>query len=356
MDIEKFLEETAPKVDKAVEKYLPRKFTKTSVLFKVTPPLYSYNLEPLNKAIADPVWDMLDRGGKRWRPALFLLICEALGKKSDYCLDFAIIPEVIHNGTLVIDDIEDSSEVRRGKPCSYKIYGNDIAINVGNAMYYLPLLPIMVNREKLTAEAQRDVYEIYVQEMINLSMGQAMDIAWHKGIANADALSEQDYLQMCAYKTGTLARMSAKMAAVLAGADGKLVEKLGRLAESIGVAFQMQDDILDLVGEEFAKSKGCVGGDISEGKRSLLVIYTLQKANAKDKTRLVKILGMHTFDQKLRNEAIAIIKKYGAFEHVKALAEKMVVESWIDVDKLLPTPEAKEKLKAFAEFLIKRNK
>lgn len=256
MNVEKFLEETAPKIDKAIEKYLPRKFTKNSILFKINPPLYSYNLEPLNKAIADPIWDMLNRGGKRWRPALFLIICEALGKKTDYCLDFSIIPEVIHNGTLVIDDIEDSSEVRRGKPCSYKIYGNDIAINVGNAMYYLPLLPIMVNRSKLSAETQRDVYEIYVQEMINLSMGQAMDIAWHKSIANADSLTEQDYLQMCAYKTGTLARMSAKIAAVLAGADEKLVEKLGRLAESIGVAFQMQDDILDLTGEEFAKSKG----------------------------------------------------------------------------------------------------
>ncbi len=74
---------------------------------------------------------------------------------------------------------------------------------------------------------QRDVYEVYVQEMINLSMGQAMDIAWHRGIANADGLGEEDYLQMCAYKTGTLARMAAKMAAVLAGANKPLVEKLG---------------------------------------------------------------------------------------------------------------------------------
>jgi geranylgeranyl pyrophosphate synthase len=356
MDIAKFLEQTAPQVDKAIERYIPRKFTENSVLFKINPPAYSYNLEPLNKAIADPIWDMLDRGGKRWRPALFLLICEALGKEADYCLEFSIIPEVIHNGTLVVDDIEDSSEMRRGKPCSYKIFGLDISVNAGNAMYYLPLLPLMANRDKLSAEAQRDVYEIYVQELINLSMGQAMDIAWHRGIANAGKLSEQDYLQMCAYKTGTLARMSAKMAAVLGGAEPKLVEKLGRLAESIGVAFQMQDDILDLTGEEFAKGKGCVGGDISEGKRSLMVIYTLQKATAADKKRLIEILGMHTTDQNLRDEAIAIMQKYGAMTHVKHVAEQMVQDSWNEVDKLLPTPQAKEKLKAFAEFLITRNK
>ncbi len=356
MNIEKFLEEKAPLIDKAIEKYIPRKFSKNSVLFKVNPPMYSYNLEPLNKAISEPIWDMLDRGGKRWRPALFLLICEALGKKADYCLDFSIIPEVIHNGTLVIDDIEDSSELRRGKPCTYKIFQMDIAVNAGNAMYYLPLLPIMAQRAELTPEVQRDVYEVYIQEMINLSMGQAMDIAWHRDLANADELSEDDYLQMCAYKTGTLARMAAKMAAVLSGADMFLVEKLGHFAESIGVAFQMQDDILDLIGEEFAKKKGGVGQDITEGKRSLLVIYTLEKANKADRKRLIEILNMHTSNQAFRDEAISLIQKYGAFERVKRTAERMVAESWKEAEKLLPTPEAKEKLKEFAEFLIKRNK
>jgi geranylgeranyl pyrophosphate synthase len=192
--------------------------------------------------------------------------------------------------------------------------------------------------------------------MINLSMGQAMDIAWHRGIANADNLSEEDYLQMCAYKTGTLARMAAKIAAVLSDAEPQLVEKLGRFAESIGVAFQMQDDILDLTGEQFAKSKGCIGGDITEGKRSLLVIYTLKKATGADRKRLIDILGMHTSDQALRDEAISLIKKYGAFEYVKATAERMVAESWSEAECLLPTPAAKEKLKEFAEFLIKRNK
>jgi geranylgeranyl diphosphate synthase, type I len=356
LDIEKFLEETAPRINQTIEKYLPREYTKNALLFKIAPPLYSYNLEPINKAIAEPIWNILDRGGKRWRPALFLLICEALQKTADKYLDFAIIPEVIHNGTLVIDDIEDSSDVRRGNPCTHKIFGVDIAINVGNAMYFLPLLPLMLQRNEVSAEVQRDIYEIYVQEMINLSMGQAMDIAWHRGIANAEDLNENDYLQMCAYKTGTLARMAAKMAAVIAGAEPNLVEKLGRLAESIGVAFQMQDDVLDLTGKEFAKSKGCIGGDITEGKRSLMVIYTLKKADTKDKLRLREILNMHTSDQTLRNEAIALMQKYDAMQYVQETAQNMVLEAWKEVDNLLPTPEAKEKLKAFAEFLIKRNK
>jgi geranylgeranyl pyrophosphate synthase len=355
LDVAKFLEEKAPLIDKAIEKYIPRKFSENSVLFKITPPRYSYNVKTLNKAVAEPIWDILDRGGKRWRPALFLLICEALGGNSADCLDFAIIPEVVHNGTLIIDDIEDSSELRRGKPCTYRIYGLDIAVNAGNAMYYLPLLPLMEKKAKLPPEKLRDIYEVYVQEMINLSMGQAMDIAWHRGIANADDLSEEDYLQMCAYKTGTLARMAAKIAAILAGANRELVEKLGRLAESIGVAFQMQDDVLDLTGKEFAAKKGGVGQDITEGKRTLMVIHTLKRASSADRKRLIQILNMHTSDQALRDEAIAIMQKYGAIEHVKQTATRMVEESWSAAEKLLPTAEVKEKLKAFAEFLIKRN-
>jgi geranylgeranyl pyrophosphate synthase len=354
LDIEKFLEEKAALIDKTIEKYVPRRFSEKAVLFRINPPRYAHDLEILNKAVAEPIWEFLDRGGKRWRPALFLLICEALGKNPEDFVDFAIIPEVIHNGTLMIDDIEDASEVRRGKPCTYKIYGLDIAINAGNAMYYLPLLPLIKNREKISLEKLCKVYEVYVQEMISLSLGQAIDIAWHRGLANADKLDEKDYLQMCAYKTGTLARMAAKIAAVLADANEELIEKLGHFAESIGVAFQMQDDILDLTGEKFAEKKGGRGQDITEGKRSLIVIHTLKVAKAADRKRLIEILDMHTSDQKLRNEAIAIMEKYGSLDYVKHLARKIVQQSWKETEKLLPKSEAKKKLNAFAQFLIER--
>ena len=356
MDIEKFLQDKAPLIDKAIEKYIPRKFSEKAILFKVNPPKHRFNMEALNKAISEPIWDILDRGGKRWRPALFLLVCEALGKKAEDYLDFAIIPEVIHNGTLIIDDIEDASDLRRGKPCTYKVYGMDIAVNAGNTMYYLPLLPLMEKRAQIPPETLRDIYEVYVQEMINLSIGQAMDIAWHRGIANDDCLGEEDYLQMCAYKTGTLARMAARIASVLSGADKELVDKLGHYAESIGLAFQMQDDVLDLTGKEFAEKKGGLGQDITEGKRTLMVIETLKKANGNDRKRLIQILNLHTSDQKLRDEAIAIMQKYNAIEHVKQTASRIVQESWNDAEKLLPESDAKEKLKAFGEFLIKRNK
>lgn len=354
MNIERLLEEKAPLIDKTIEKYIPRIFSKKSIIFKVNPPRYAYNIEAVNKAVAEPIWEFLDRGGKRWRPTLFLLVCEALGKNPEDYVDYAIIPEVVHNGTLMIDDIEDASELRRGKPCTYKIYGLDVAVNAGNTMYYLPLLPLMENREKIGAEKLAKIYEIYAQEMISLSLGQAMDIAWHRGLANADHIGEKEYLQMCAYKTGTLARMAAKIAAVLSDANDELVEKLGQFAESIGVAFQIQDDILDLTGEEFTEKKGGRGQDITEGKRTLMVIRTLKVSNDEDRRRLIEILKMHTSNQKLREEAIAIMQKYGSIDYAKKFARKIVEESWKNVEKLLPESEAKEKLNAFARFLIER--
>lgn len=353
MEIKDFLEKPTL-IDKVIEKYIPRNFSGDAVLFKLNPPRYSCNFNFLDKAIAKPLWEFLDRGGKRWRPSLFLLICEALGQDPENMKDFAIIPEVIHNGTIMIDDIEDSSELRRGRPCTYRIYGLDIAINVGNAMYYLPLLPLVESKEKFSPEKLCRIYEVYVKEMINLSLGQGMDIAWHRGLVHAGEITEKDYVQMCAYKTGTLARMAAKMAAILSDANDKLAEKLGCFAESVGIAFQMQDDILDLTGQEFAEKKGGIGQDITEGKRSLMVIHTLSVADSADKKRLIEILDMHTSNQRLKEEAILIMKKYGSLKYVQQLARKMVEENWIEVEKVLPESDAKKKLGAFAKFLIER--
>ena len=350
-EIEKILERKTTVINKTIERYIPRKYDRDSLTFTLGTPRYEYNVEAMNKAIADPVWEFLDRGGKRWRPNLFLLVCEALGAEPEKFLDFAIIPEVIHNGTLIIDDVEDASEIRRGKPCTYKLFGLDIAINAGNVMYYLPLLALIKNKNKISIQKQNRIYEIYLQEMIRLSFGQAMDIAWHKGLAEAN---EKQYLQMCAYKTGTLARMSAKMAAVLAGASDNTVERIGRFAETIAVAFQIQDDVLDLVGEEFAEKKGGLGQDITEGKRSLMVIHTLEKADPADKRRLSEILDMHTTDQKLRDEAITLIKKYGAVKYAKWFARSLIAESWKEIEILLQSQDAKEKLKAFARYLVER--
>lgn len=354
IDIEKMLEENAKAVDKLIERYIPREFERHAVVFSLNPPRYDFNLEALNKAVAKPIWNFLDRGGKRWRPFLFSLVVEALGCNPRDFEEFSIISEVVHNGTIMVDDIEDDSELRRGKPCTHKLFGLDVAINAGNAMYYLPLLTLLKNQDKLGADKLKRIYGIYTREMINISLGQAMDIAWHRGLADADSLKESQYLQMCAYKTGTLARMAAEIAAALCDSSDDTVERFGRFAEAIGVAFQIQDDVLDLTSKQFATKKGGRGQDVTEGKRSLIVIQTLEKAKPADKKRLIAILKMHTSDQKLKDEAIQIMTRYGAIECAEQFAEKLVAESWKEVDRLLSPSDAKETLQAFADHLIKR--
>lgn len=354
IDVKKMLEEKKPIIDKTIEKFIPREYDKNSLIFTLGPPSYEYNIEAINKAISEPVWNFLDRGGKRWRPVLFLLLAEALGINPEKFLDLVLLPELLHNGSIIIDDIEDRSEERRKKPALHKIFGEDIAINAGNSLYYLALLSILKNKDKFDQKTLLRLYDLYSREMMRIHFGQATDIAWHKGLANADNLSEGEYLEMCSNKTGCIARLSAKAAAILAERDDKEVEKIGKFTETIGIAFQIQDDILNLSGEEFAKGKGGLGEDITEGKRSLPIIHTLQKASPEDRKRLIEILNMHTNDQNLRNEAIEIIKKYGSIEYSKEKARSMVKEAWDGMEKILPESDAKEKLKAFAYYLIER--
>ncbi len=256
---------------------------------------------------------------------------------------------VTHN-TLVADDVEDNSELRRGKPCIHKTYGVDVAVNLSSAMYFFPFA--MVWRDKsLTPIEKNKVSELITFELLRCHAGQGLDIWWHKG--KKFAITEQEYLQMCAYKTGTLARLSAKLGATLGKGTEEQTEALGRFAETIGTAFQIQDDILNLVGEEFSKGKG-VGEDIHEGKRTIMVLRTIEKATEKEKKRLTEILNAHPADEKTIREAISIIQRYDGIEYGRKKAKELVEASWKKVDKVLPPSHAKEVLEAFAHYLINR--
>ncbi len=356
-DIEKLLVERSKRIDKIIEKYIPRKYGKKSMEFALGRPRFSYSADPVNAAVAKPVWDLLDRGGKRWRPFLFSLACEALGGDLKKHEDLCVLFEIIHNGSLVHDDVEDNSDLRRGKPCIHKLFGTDVAVNVGSSMYYLPLLVLLKNRKRYGDEKVLKIYETYSQELISIHFGQAMDIAWHKGIADADNITEKEYLQMCAYKTGTLARLAAKVGAIVAGADSRMVEKVGALAESIGIGFQIQDDILNLTATSGKNqfTKDYLGSDITEGKRTLMVIHALGKADKSDREKLIKILNSHTADRKKVEDVIAILKKNGSIDYARNSARSLVMESWGSVKASIKDSPAKKELEAFVRFSVERD-
>ena len=351
-----YLEKMKPEIDGIIEKYIPKNIDKKWLEFTFGVPRYSYSLEAADKSLVRPTWDFISRGGKRWRPILFLLITQAVNGDMEKIKDIVIIPELIHNGTIIIDDIEDDGELRRGKPVLHKIFGVDIALNAGNFLYFFPLLALSKNRDKFKPEILVKAYETCVQEMINLSLGQGTDIYWHRGGVEVEEIKEEEYLQMCAFKTGCLSRMSAKLAVILAGANDELVEAMGKLAEAMGVAFQIQDDILDIVltGEEREAFGKKLGNDIKEGKRTLMVIHTLKKATKQDKIKLLEILGKHTDDLEERKEAIKIIQRYDSVEYARKIAKKIMRGAWEEADKLLPASSAKESLGELVNYLIER--
>jgi geranylgeranyl pyrophosphate synthase len=351
MDITTFLEEKKKLIDNAIEKYLPRRLTKRDLERLLGKEKFSFDREAANRAVAEPVWDFLDRGGKRWRPALFLLLTDALGGDTDKVLPFVPVIELIHNGTIIVDDIEDDSSLRRGKPCLHTIYGEDIAINVGNAIYFIPLKIIMDS--SFDTEIKERAFEIYAEEMINLHFGQAMDIFWHKG--GKETITELQYLQMVSFKTGTLARFAARLAALLTGADEEIQRVLGSMAETIGIGFQIQDDILDITATERERFGKAFGNDITEGKRSLMVVHVLENGSGEDSRRLLEILNAHTRDRSLINEAIAVLEKYDAVAYAKTRAREMLEKAWDDAEKVLEDSEAKRTLESFMRYLIERD-
>lgn len=350
IDIEAYLTEKSGEINKAIDAVVPHRISLAWLEKTFGKPSYGYDVESIQKSIIEPMWNLLDRGGKRWRPALFLLSMEAVGGDSKKYFHYVVIPEVIHNGSLIVDDIEDNSELRRGQPCVHKIYGVDVAVNAGNAMYFLP--NVLVMKDKTLTDAQKlAALDLITNELLRVHAGQGLDIWWHRG--NKYEISENEYLQMCAYKTGTLARLAAKLGGILGKGTPEQTEALGKFAETIGVAFQIQDDILNLAGEEFAKGKG-VGEDIHEGKRTIMVLHALQHSNSTDKKRLLEILNAHPSDEKTIREAIALIEKHGSMEYARAKAKELVEKSWKGVDKELPESHAKNVLRAFADYLITR--
>ncbi|MEN3047960.1 MAG: polyprenyl synthetase family protein [Candidatus Caldarchaeales archaeon] len=313
---------------------------------------HRFDAEAITKSVNVPAWDLLDRGGKRWRPILTMLTYEALGGRAEEIADLAAVTELVHNGTLAVDDVEDQSELRRGKPCVHVIYGVDVAINMGNTLYFLPMAAALRRGSVPRSRVER-VLRAFVEEMTNLSLGQAIDIAWHRSLSsNYDELT---YLTMCSLKTGSLVRMGIRFACALADAEPRTEAALLKFGDSVAVAFQIQDDVLNLVGEEREYGKE-IGGDIKEGKRTLMVVHALRALPPERSRRLREILNSRTSDPALIREAIDLIVSAGSVEYARSFSRKLVEGAWTGLDGVLPGSAPKTALRELAEFLITRSR
>ena len=219
------------------------------------------------ESICEPARDLVYRGGKRWRPLLMLLTARMLGGHEAFtrALQLVSVVELPHNGSLIIDDIEDNSDMRRGKPATHITHGMDISINAGNLLYFLPTLAI--DTADVSDEIRLRLYRIYARYMRRVHLGQGMDITWHHTIDIIPDISS--YETMCRLKTGCLAAMGSELGAAVATDDEEIIRKAGSIAETIGLGFQILDDVINLEKGNPGKRRG---DDIVENKKSLPII------------------------------------------------------------------------------------
>ena len=251
-----------------------------------------------------PIIYSMSGGGKRLRPVLLLITVDAFGGNVDKAMPAALAVEVFHNFTLLHDDIMDNADMRRGKPSVFAKWGENVAILSGDAM----LITAYKMLAALDAERLPRVMHIFNDMALEVCEGQQYDMDFE----GMECVSVEDYILMIERKTSALLSGSAMIGATLAGASDEDIKKMFRFATELGLAFQLQDDMLDSFGDEALGKK--IGGDILEGKQTYLMVQAMNRAS--DEEREV-LRATH------KNEALSDAEKIAK---VKALYEKLDVK------------------------------
>lgn len=242
-----------------------------------------------SNSLYDLILDYPLRGGKALRPALSIAACLGLGGHLEAILPTAATLELYHNAFLIHDDIEDESWWRRGQPTLHIDHGVPIAVNVGDAMLSLSLQPLLDNVERVGLGPALRILRA-VAKMTRLTVdGQALELEWIR--SNTWQLDDADYLRMVELKTSWYSFITPLQAgAIAAGAAPEMMAPLESLGRHLGAAFQITDDLLNLRADpqEYGKE---IGGDLWEGKRTLMLLHTLRCAESDDRERAVAILA-----------------------------------------------------------------
>jgi geranylgeranyl diphosphate synthase type II len=236
---------------------------------------------------------MLDyplREGKGLRPALCIAACRALGGKLDSVLRSAAVLELYHNAFLIHDDIEDESLMRRGGPTLHRLHGVPVAVNVGDAMLAMSLQPLLDNVAVIGLGPSLRTLQAVARMTRESVEGQSLELDWvRRGVWD---LADEDYIRMVEQKTCWYSFITpVALGAIAARLDPAPTERLTEFARRLGVAFQIQDDVLNLAGEvgEYGKE---IGGDLWEGKRTLMLLHVMRRASPKERAEATRILAL----------------------------------------------------------------
>ena len=326
-----------------------------------------YRFLPLNKEPVDflyaPMRDYPQRGGKRFRSALVLLGIGAFGGDPTVGLRTAAAFELFQSFALVHDDIEDASLMRRGKPCLHLMHGIPLSINVGDALYAKVFEILQANREVLGDAITLDLLREMIVGAQQTFEGQALDIGW----IDAEVIPNvHEFIEMLRRKTGWYSgRGPCTMGAMIAGADGAMKRVIGDFGEAIAVAFQIRDDLLNLLVEDADEAMAPAitsggygkerGGDIAEGKRTLMVIDLLNRCTPEENREVRDILDRdrEATSQDEVEWVIELMAGYGAIEKAQRVCHARAESAEARLAHLPPS-ESREVLRDMCSFLVER--
>ena len=329
--IEKILAETKYHVDSEIEKHIPKKG------------------QP--QALFNACWDAIGSGGKRLRPALIAITCQAFGGKPVDTYPAGAALEIAHNFLLIHDDIEDSSLLRRGKPAIYLKYGLAQGINVGDYLFAKSFKVLASGYKRWGSDKFIKVYELLNEMFTVTAEGQALEL--ESRIKNLNSANLFWYENMALKKTGYYTGGTpCAIGAVIAGASEKEINAVSDFGLAIGLAFQIQDDILNLISQNGKYGKD-FAGDLEEGKRTLMVVHFLENAKEKDisffNSSFAKKMGL-----KSKRRLISLMESYGSIDFAKSYASEKVKKAKLVLKKNVKNSSGLKKLDVIADFFIER--
>lgn len=290
-----------------------------------------------------PARYILEGKGKRIRPMLALYGAESISGSSKNAMPLALAVEALHNFTLIHDDIMDKAELRHGRATVHKKWDIDTAILTGDVMHAVAFqLALQTKSPQLPK-----ILALFTESVIRVCDGQAYD----KAFEMRQAVSIEEYLMMISFKTGRLISAALELGGLAANATPAQAKLLRQIGELIGRAFQIQDDLLDIMAGE--KSGKTIGGDVIEGKKTFLLLKALERAKGKDLALLKSIIKNKGIDASRVTAVKSIYEKCGVIEETQA-AIKADFEKAKRLALKLPNERGRLKLIAFAELVMQR--
>jgi geranylgeranyl diphosphate synthase type I len=308
------------------------------------------NLEPRKpEVLYNASRHLIEAGGKRLRPFLVMKTCEAVGGDTSLAVPFAAALELMHNFTLVHDDVMDNDSLRRGNPTVHVKYGSPIAIAAGDLLFGKVYESMLNHSEKVDIERVLACVKSVTDATIILCEGQVLDLIY----PGSDNVSEEDYILMVEGKTSALFKACAEVGALVGGGSDSEVKALGQAWWDAGVAFQLIDDVLGVTADEKTLGKP-VGSDIKEGKKTMIVIHALNNATSSQRSILLNVLGNRSATKNEISEAMEILKEIGSIDYTISKA-KEYRDSAISGHQIIPESQAKKELVDLITFFVNRN-